>query len=41
MRNYLKLFKNYNEYETVSEKPTVGHCISDIVLHYIQTSSQG
>lgn len=40
MSEYLKLFKNHSEYETIEEKPIYGHCIEEIELHYNYPISQ-
>lgn len=41
MIQYLKLFKNHDEYELSSEKPCISHCIEEVHVHFDNTYNFG
>lgn len=41
MAQYLKLFKNHEEYENCTDKPTIAHCIAEVHIHYYDSYYPG
>jgi len=41
MGQYLKLFRDHDEYEEAGEKPYVSHCIKQVHVHFDNTYYPG
>lgn len=40
MVQYLKIFRNHDEYENSGEKPVVSHCVAEVHVHFDNTYYQ-
>ena len=40
MGDFLKLFRNHDEYENSGEKPVVSHCVAEVHVHFDNTYYQ-
>jgi hypothetical protein len=34
MVQYLKIFRNHDEYENSGEKPVISHCVKEVHIHF-------